>query len=65
MPLKKGSSKKVIQENIRKLYHEHYKNGKWDKGWSRERVIAAAFSAARRSKSKKSSRSKRTKKGKK
>jgi len=46
MPLKKGSSKKVISENIRELEHA-------GKGRSHKQNIAIALSEARKSKKKK------------
>ncbi len=56
MPLKKGSSKKIISTNIRELYKDNKKSGK-DKGAggksrSRKQIIAIAFSTARKSKRK-------------
>lgn len=43
MPLKKGSSRKVISSNIRKLRHE---------GYGQDQAIAIAMSGAGRSKKK-------------
>ena len=44
MPLKQGSSKKTVQENIKKLIEEGYKP---------EQAVAIAHSEANKSKSKK------------
>jgi hypothetical protein len=44
MPLKKGSSKRVISANIREMMHS---------GHPQKQAIAAAMSQARRSRSKK------------
>ena len=47
MPLKSGSSKATISENIRELYHA---NSDKKKKRSRKQIVAIAYSVARRSK---------------
>ena len=53
MPLKKGSSKKIISENIRELIHS---------GRDQKQAVAIALTEARRSGKKKKVRKKRGKK---
>lgn len=54
MPLKKGKSKKVLQENIRELMHSYKRGGRFARGKSprkaRQMAIAAAFAMRRKSK---------------
>jgi hypothetical protein len=54
MPLKKGKSQKVMQENIRELMHSYKRGGRFAKGKSpekaRQMAIAAAFAMRRKSK---------------
>jgi hypothetical protein len=45
MPLKKGSSKKVISENIRELYHANAEKPKGKKR-KRDQIVAIAMSKA-------------------
>lgn len=57
-PLKKGSSRKVISENISELYKDNAKSGKArgqnGKPRSRSQIIAIALNTAGKSKKKKS-----------
>jgi len=50
MPLKKGSSKKVLRENVEKLMHEV---GKSPHVQSQKQALAIAYSKQRESKKKK------------
>lgn len=56
MPLKKGSSKKVVSANIRELYKDNKKTGKArganGKLRSRKQIIAIALSQAGKSRKK-------------
>jgi hypothetical protein len=47
LPLKKGSSKSVISDNISELYHA---NADKKKKRSRKQIVAIAYAVARRSK---------------
>lgn len=53
MPLKKGSSRKVISENIRELYKDNKKSGKekgaGGKARPKSQIIAIALSMAGKS----------------
>jgi len=53
MPLKKGTSQKVVSGNIRELMHSYKRGGRFAKGKSsakaRQMAIAAAFSMKRKS----------------
>lgn len=53
MPLKKGSSRKVISENIRELYRDNKKSGKekgaGGKARPKSQIIAIALSMAGKS----------------
>lgn len=54
MPLKKGSSKKVISANIRELYKDNKKSGKergqMGKPRSKSQIVAIALSLAKKKK---------------
>ncbi len=56
MPLKKGSSKKVVSSNIRELYKDNKKSGKekgaGGKARSRAQIIAIALAKAGKSRKK-------------
>lgn len=54
MPLKKGSSRKVISENIRELYRDNKKSGKekgaGGKARPKSQIIAIALNFAKKNK---------------
>lgn len=53
MPLKKGASQKVFEENIRELMRSYKRGGRFARGKSpakaREMAVAAAFAMRRKS----------------
>lgn len=57
MPLKRGTSQKVLQENIKELMHSYKRGGRFARGKSpekaRQMAIAAAFAMKERGRKRK------------